>query len=58
MSTTPRKLPVKDLKFNLRIDRELKAAAEKAAAKDNRSLASLIVKLLRDYLDTQKKKRQ
>jgi len=29
--------------------RKLKAEAEKAAAADNRSLAGLIVKLLRDY---------
>jgi predicted HicB family RNase H-like nuclease len=50
MSTPPRKPPVKDIKFNLRIDRELKAEAEKAAAEDDRSLAGLIVKLLRDYL--------
>jgi hypothetical protein len=35
----------------MRIDRKLKAAAEKAAVEDNRSLAGLIVKLLRDYLD-------
>jgi predicted HicB family RNase H-like nuclease len=36
--------------FNMRIDRKLKAEAEKAAASDNRSLAGLIVKLLRDHL--------
>jgi predicted HicB family RNase H-like nuclease len=36
--------------FNMRIDRALKAAAEKAAHEDGRSLANLIAKLLRDYL--------
>jgi predicted HicB family RNase H-like nuclease len=41
---------VKDIKFNFRIDRKLKEDAERAAAADNRSLASLIVKLLQDYL--------
>jgi predicted HicB family RNase H-like nuclease len=42
---------VKDMtKFNMRIDRKLKSEAEKAAAEDNRSLAGLIVKLLRDHL--------
>jgi hypothetical protein len=35
--------------FNMRIDPELKAAAEKAAADDRRSLSSLIEKLLTDY---------
>jgi predicted HicB family RNase H-like nuclease len=47
----PRKPPTSSTKFNMRIDRKLKAAAEKAAVEDNRSLAGLIVKLLRDYLD-------
>jgi len=47
MSTPPRKLPVKNIKFNLRMDRKLKEAAEKAAAEDNRSLAGLMIKLLR-----------
>jgi hypothetical protein len=32
------------------MDRRLKAEAEKAAREDNRSLASLIVKLLHDHL--------
>jgi predicted HicB family RNase H-like nuclease len=36
--------------FNLRIDRKLKADAEKAAAADGRSLANLIVQLLREHL--------
>ena len=36
--------------LNLRINPELKAAAEKAAADDHRSLTSLIEKLLADYL--------
>jgi hypothetical protein len=35
--------------FNMRIDPELKKAAEKAAADDRRSVASLIEKLLTDY---------
>jgi hypothetical protein len=46
-----RKPPTSSTKFNMRIDRKLKVAAEKAAAEDNRSLAGLIVKLLRNYLD-------
>jgi len=41
---------VKDIKFNLRMERKLKDEAEKAAAEDGRSLAGLIVKLLRDHL--------
>jgi predicted HicB family RNase H-like nuclease len=49
--STGRKRPVKDsIKFNMRIDRKLKDEAEKVAAEDNRSLAGLIVKLLRDHL--------
>jgi predicted HicB family RNase H-like nuclease len=36
----------KSTTFNLRIEPDLKAAAEKAAAMDQRSLAGLIVKLL------------
>ena len=51
MSTKRKRPPVKDTKFNMRIDRALKAEAEKAAAADNRSLASLIVKLLREHLE-------
>ena len=35
--------------FSMRIDPELKEAAEKAAADDRRSLSSLIEKLLTDY---------
>jgi hypothetical protein len=46
-----RKQPVKDTRFEMRIDRKLKAEAERVAAEDNRSLAGLIVKLLRDYLE-------
>ena len=53
--STGRKRPVKDIKFNMRIDRKLKAAAEKAAAEDSRSLSSLIEKLLRDYLSQRKR---
>jgi hypothetical protein len=40
----------KTAQVNLRIDPKLKAAAEKAAADDNRSLTSLMEKLLMDYL--------
>lgn len=40
----------KDTQVNLRIRASLKAAAEKAAADDQRSLTSLIEKLLTDYL--------
>lgn len=46
MTTTPRKpLPV-----SFRLSAEVKAAAEKAAADDHRSLSSLLEKLLSDYL--------
>jgi predicted HicB family RNase H-like nuclease len=38
----------------LRIDPRLKEEAEKAAAEDERSLADLIAKLLRDYLKRRK----
>jgi hypothetical protein len=41
---------VKVATLSLRIDPTLKAAAEKAAADDQRSLTSLIEKLLADYL--------
>ena len=40
----------KTAQVNLRIYPELKNAADKAAADDNRSLTSLIEKLLTDYL--------
>jgi hypothetical protein len=46
-------MPEKRLKtaqVNLRIDPQLKAAADKAAVDDHRSLTSLIEKLLSDYL--------
>jgi len=46
-------MPEKRLKtaqVNLRVDPRLKAAADKAAADDHRSLTSLIEKLLSDYL--------
>jgi hypothetical protein len=39
----------KTAQFNMRIDPELKEAAERAAADDRRSLSSLIEKLLIDY---------
>jgi len=35
--------------LNLRIDPALKAAAERAAAEDNRSVTSLVEKLLMDH---------
>ena len=53
VSTKPRRRPVKDARFEMRIDRKLKEDAEKAAAEDDRSLADLIAKLLRDYLKKQ-----
>jgi hypothetical protein len=46
-------MPVKRNKtaqVNLRIEPKLKAAAEKAAADDQRSFTSLVEKLLTDYL--------
>ena len=41
---------IKTAQVNLRIEPALKAAAEKAAAADHRSLTSLVEKLLADYL--------
>jgi hypothetical protein len=41
---------IKTAQVNLRIEPSLKAAAEKAASDDQRSLTSLIEKLLIDYL--------
>jgi hypothetical protein len=41
---------IKTAQVNLRIEPALKEAAEKAAAADQRSLTSLIEKLLTDYL--------
>ena len=41
---------LKTAQVNLRIMPALKAAAEKAAADDQRSLTSLVEKLLTDYL--------
>jgi len=41
---------LKTAQVNLRIDPHLKAAADKAAAEDQRSLTSLIEKLLTDFL--------
>jgi hypothetical protein len=41
---------IKTAQVNLRIRPGLKTAAEKAATDDNRSLTSLIEKLLSDYL--------
>jgi hypothetical protein len=45
----------KTARVNLRLDPELKAAAEKAAVEDHRTLTSLIEKLLIDHI---KKKKQ
>jgi hypothetical protein len=51
MSSPGRYMPrIKAAFLNLRIEPELKAAAEKAAADDRRSLTSLIETLLADYL--------
>jgi hypothetical protein len=41
---------LKTAQVNLRIDPDLKALAEKAAAQDNRTLTSLVEKLLMDHL--------
>jgi hypothetical protein len=41
---------LKTAQVNLRINPDLKAAADKAAADDQRSLTSLIEKLLTDFL--------
>lgn len=41
---------IKTAQVNLRIEPALKAAAEKAAEADHRSLTSLIEKLLTDHL--------
>jgi hypothetical protein len=41
---------VKTAQVNLRLTPALKAAAEKAASDDQRSLTSLVEKLLTDYL--------
>ena len=40
----------KSATLNLRIEPDIKEAAEKAAAEDRRSLTSLVEKLLVDYL--------
>lgn len=40
----------KDAQVNLRLQPSLKTAAEKAASEDQRSLTSLVEKLLTDYL--------
>ena len=41
---------LKTAQVNLRLEPKLKAAAERAAAKDHRSLTSLVEKLLADHL--------
>jgi hypothetical protein len=48
LSTPPNRR--KTAQINLRVSPELKAAAEKAAADDARSLTSLVEKLLRDFV--------
>src|SRR5947207_6109895 len=51
MSSPGRYMPrLKSATLNLRIDPELKKAAEKAAADDRRPLTTLIEKMLSDYL--------
>jgi hypothetical protein len=45
---------LKTAQVNLRLEPKLKAAAEKAAAKDHRSLTSLVEKLLTDHLKKSK----
>jgi hypothetical protein len=42
---------VKTADVNIRIEPKLKAAAQKAAALDDRTLSSLIQKLLREYCE-------
>jgi hypothetical protein len=42
----------------MRIDRALKAAAEKVAQEEGRSLANLIIKLLRDHCEGLAKKQR
>jgi hypothetical protein len=44
---------IKTAQVALRMKPELKAAAEKAAAADHRSLTSLVEKLLTDYIEQQ-----
>lgn len=48
---------IKTATLNLRIDPVLKAAAEKAAAADRRSLTTLVEKLLQDYIEETRKKK-
>jgi len=43
-------VPMKMEPLTIRIDKKLKAEVKKAAQEDARSLTSLIVKLLTDYL--------
>lgn len=47
MADNPRN---KSAQLNIRIKPEMKAAADRAAADDQRSLTSLVEKLLSDYL--------
>ncbi len=47
---------IKTAQVNLRIDPKLKAAAEKAAADEHRSLTSLIEKLLIGHIKKQQAK--
>jgi predicted HicB family RNase H-like nuclease len=45
-------------RFEMQIEDELKEKAAKAAAADHRSLANLIIKLLRDYCEGLAKKQR
>ena len=46
----------KQAALSIRIDESIKRAIAKAAAKDHRSTASLVEKILADYLKEQKRK--
>jgi hypothetical protein len=48
---------IKTAQVNLRLEPALKAAAEKAAAADHRSLTSYIEKLIADDIDGRKAKK-
>jgi hypothetical protein len=44
---------MKDAAITVRVETDLKAAVEKAAANDNRSVAGLFEKLLKEFLKKQ-----
>jgi hypothetical protein len=54
----PRKSVINTAQLNLKIDPALKRAAEEAAARDYRSLTSLIERLLDDYIRDHPAKRR